>query len=421
MDDLYNNAWGESVQVDEQDAPTTKATATLSSLSLKPSWLRTVSPSIGPSHTVEDSEADLAAPSWSTGADIRWNEPSEDSHGFGWSHTEPDMAWGTSTYDSIHIGKSAAKETKIITEDGLEAATLSPTSTLTASEPEEELPQDTKPESPPRIPVPIPIPSRSSSPDGFGGFSSGFETSDDTAPYKAGVVGDIEEDTWGSAWNNAAEEKSDDEAEVEDEWTAARRRKENFDRRIPSGYVDDIKEHCEHLFKSLTAKVDPKQIDDDKDSFRNNLRATLDDLDDLTVIRHQYLPDLTLQPPLNFPKTATYKVANEASHSLSNISKHISPAFWAAAAGFTLAHTRALISEAAIHIPSPSFFTIIALTDSHFHVSSDTPSLQPISNEQIVHIFYESHASTEYRRAASTVIIFIPRVPFLVTYVIITC
>lgn len=271
MDDLYNNAWGESVQLDNQDASNTTiatvaTTSALSSLNLKPSWSSTGSSSIGPSHAVEDNEADLAAPSWSTGAGILWNEPSEDSHGFGWSHTEPDMAWGVSTYDSMHIGKSrqSLETVKVDEQDKVEPVALSPPSTTasTVSEPEvkeEEEPDETgyanvyqslgeaEPdapsspverssspvtlESPIQTSVPAVAPPRSPSPDGFGGFSSGFEAAESSG-FQSGTAGDLENDTWGSAWANVEEESSSDVEEAEDEWTAAQRRQEEFNRRI---------------------------------------------------------------------------------------------------------------------------------------------------------------------------------------------
>ena len=252
MDDLYNNAWGESVQLDDQDpsrshtltttahtadSSTSASSNPFSSFNLKPSWPQSAPSPIGTGNTVEDDEADLAAPSWSTGAGIRWNEPSEDSHGFGWSHTEPDMAWGASTYDSIQIGKPSSPQMSQLepVTTQVEPITLSPPSTtiLTASEPEEESPQqetsayssvyhtpeeaepdtpsspveersvspepEPEPQSPLRTPVPISFPSRSPSPDGFGGFSSGFEASDSSG-FKASVPEDVGGDAWGSAW-----------------------------------------------------------------------------------------------------------------------------------------------------------------------------------------------------------------------------
>ena len=271
MDNLYANAWGESIKLDDQDPSVTVAASSsrpaVPSSTSKPSWS-----SIGASNIVEDDEADLAAPSWSTGVEIRWNEPSEDSHGFGWSAAEPDMAWGTSTYDSIPLGKPALASTPEpppIHEDGEPVAVTPPsTTTLTAEEPDDnELPEthldtgyasayqsfedaepDTpsspqepsafavpqpEPESPTRTPKLAALRSRSPSPDGFGGFSSGFESSDASTGFKSQAAGSLEEDAWGSAWASGADETTDEPAEeVEDEWTAARRRQEQFDQRI---------------------------------------------------------------------------------------------------------------------------------------------------------------------------------------------
>ncbi|KAH8093776.1 hypothetical protein BXZ70DRAFT_1010370 [Cristinia sonorae] len=350
MDDLYNNAWGESVQLDDPRPP--KTTSDDAFKALKSSWTRTNVSPIGPSHAVEDNEADLAAPSWSTGAGIRWDEPSEDVHGFGWSHAEPDMAWGTDTYADIPIGKlsqvslslGTAQVDKQEERDDVETVTLSPpstlASTLTASEPDiegEEQVEETEctstyqtieeaepdapispvertlsspiPDSPLRTPVPATLPSRSPSPDGFGGFSSGFEEPDSDGFKSVTAAEGLEDDAWGAAWSSAPVETTTDaeEVEVEDEWTAARKRQENIERRIPPGALEDIKNRCEELCKEITPPVDPKVLDVDPESYRNNLRLTLEDMDELSFVKQEYLPELTLQPPLNFQTTAIFK------------------------------------------------------------------------------------------------------------------
>ncbi|TCD67592.1 hypothetical protein EIP91_012222 [Steccherinum ochraceum] len=334
----FQNAESETAQIDKVEE-----------LCLKPAWLQSATSPVGASRAVEDDEADLAAPSWSTGADIRWNEPSDDSdsHGFGWSHTEPDLAWGGSTYDDIQIGKATPTvevppSSKV---DDVEPVAPSPPSaaTLSASEPEveeeEEPPPDDPepspayqtldeaepdappspvertpspptialPDSPSHKPAPITVPSRSPSPDGFGVFSSGFEApEEESSDFKRIETATLEDDAWGSAWANAEEESAVEE-EAEDEWTAAQRRKQDFDQRIPPEFVEDIKKRCEALCDMITPKGASDRLDTDDDSFRNNLRMTMDDLEEMPTIKDEYLPELTLQPPLNFPKTATFK------------------------------------------------------------------------------------------------------------------
>ena len=93
MDDLYNNAWGDSSDnyADTDNRASTSHTA----------W---VSPVL--STPAQHEEADLATPSWSTGADIQWNEPSEHAGGFAWSAADPDLAWGANPYEDLALGKT---------------------------------------------------------------------------------------------------------------------------------------------------------------------------------------------------------------------------------------------------------------------------------------------------------------------------
>ena len=118
MDDLYNNAWG------DPSKPAEDITETV--LGARSTW---TSPKA--TTRVEDDEADLAAPSWSTGAGISWDEPSDDTHGFGWSQSESDMAWGASTYEVIHIAKPievTPEEVEVEVKEELPVAPPSPPS-----------------------------------------------------------------------------------------------------------------------------------------------------------------------------------------------------------------------------------------------------------------------------------------------------
>lgn len=224
MDDLYNNAWGD---------PVNPETASTSFGSSQPSW---TSPKL--SHDLHDDESDLAAPSWSTGTGIKWNEPSEDDHGFAWSHTEPDLAWTSSTYETIQIGKlqstHALEEPSSPDADEREIEVTPHQSPRLDQEPlrvqEETTPREEfkSPSKPPISPVQSPTPSRSPSPDGFGTFTSGFVAADDAvSPDPAFQLGD---DSWGSAWAGDVGSEAEEKAEVEDEWDVAKRRKEQQDR-----------------------------------------------------------------------------------------------------------------------------------------------------------------------------------------------
>ena len=119
MDDLYGNAWGDSSDI-TGDIHLPQTT----------SW---TTPKLPTHH-----EADLAAPSWSTGTGIGWNEPSEDAHGFNWSGNDPDLAWSADTnFQDIPIRSSnetevaevhaiSEKDEEEQTELGSEAETAEP-------------------------------------------------------------------------------------------------------------------------------------------------------------------------------------------------------------------------------------------------------------------------------------------------------
>ena len=233
MDDLYQNAWSE----------TTDSAATFQNGSTS-SW---TSPRItSPLHE----EADLAAPSWSTGADLSWNEPG--SPGFSWSQTDADAGWGPSTYEGISFGKSSPQVEAVATES------LDPTGQETDAndgvEEGEDVVQDAAFPSPSPIELPssvfkppltsptsdpisvqgyeaVVVPVAPPSPDGFGSFESGFDA--DTAHSPGYAVNSAEADPWGSsAWTDANPQEEDD-API-DEWERAKQEKEKQDRRVVS-------------------------------------------------------------------------------------------------------------------------------------------------------------------------------------------
>lgn len=267
MDDLYNNAWG------DPSKPAEDITETV--LGARSTW---TSPKA--TTRVEDDEADLAAPSWSTGAGISWDEPSDDTHGFGWSQSESDMAWGASTYEGIHIAKPievTPEEVEVEVKEELPVAPPSPPSpkedldldfhdvkTVNESTTSESIVEEPAykslngsagfseilPSSPsvsdsdetPRV-------SRAPSPDGFGTFESAVETEEVTSPGFA-MTESLEDNAWGGAWAEETDGESKAEEPV-DEWEVARRQKEAQDRKVVCTPTHVILCICLELLHSL--------------------------------------------------------------------------------------------------------------------------------------------------------------------------
>ncbi|CAL1714803.1 unnamed protein product [Somion occarium] len=299
MDDLYNNAWGDPDKPSEDTSVVgTHATWT----------------SPKPSLPVHDEEADLAAPSWSTGAEIRWNEPSGDSHGFAWSHAEPDLAWSSSTYEAIQIVKPPQT---IVEEDvgpsSPESVTDVQSTSPTVHVAEEPIyeslnsspgfnPLALGPGSPSSL-SDTPHNSPPQSPDGFGSFTSAVEA--ESIPH-LDVLPELEADAWGTAWASDKDNEVETEESV-DEWEAARRQKEAQDRKVPPEVAADILSKCEEFCKQFPSEPNKDALDTDPDSWRNNLRSGLEGIDGLDAKMKLYAPELTLEPPLRFEKTVAAK------------------------------------------------------------------------------------------------------------------
>ncbi|KAL4254833.1 hypothetical protein ABKN59_004663 [Abortiporus biennis] len=287
MDDLYNNAWGDPVKIDDEPAFN--------------AW-----GSRRTSHLIQHEEADLAAPSWSTGNDIRWNEPSEDSSGFGWSKAEPDVAWGTSTYEGIQIGKTLPpqdEDAKTVVPSEEEEDEV-PTHSFNDVEPIPRFPsRSPSPISTPAISVPDTIETTSStSPDVFGGFASASETSD-TPALKAP---DLDADAWGSAWASESDDvHRSDSNDAVDEWEAAKQEREKLDRVVPEEVRTKILDDCEAFCNERwPIKDDDLQTKSDQDSWRNNIRTGMREVKGFDTLMDQYFPrELPSHPPVNFSKT----------------------------------------------------------------------------------------------------------------------
>ncbi|OCH87508.1 hypothetical protein OBBRIDRAFT_889717 [Obba rivulosa] len=300
MDDLYQNAWSTT---NESDAPFTGASA----------W---TAPKL--SVTSHDEEADLAAPSWATGADIRWDEPSE-SAGFSWTQAEPDLAWKTSTYEDIQIAKPPEPEPSPSPPEGDDALAspvserpATPTLDIDLHTAERELSPPVRSGSPMFIPKDS-IPTPPDSPDAFGTFTSGFTAEQ---PASAFSQKDFAEDAWSSPWASAdSEAQASQETEPLDEWEAARQQKAKQDRRVPPELLATILAQCDEFVREAWPESKVKDGDagkqgessTGKDTWRDNWRSGLEGVDGLEAYVNTLLPPLSLQPPVQFRKTAIAK------------------------------------------------------------------------------------------------------------------
>lgn len=244
MDDPWANTWG------EPDKPPRDETLT-------------TLPWTSPVHSNEQ-EADMGMPSWSTGVDVKWAEPS-DTHGSLWSQpVETEHIWGSSPYETIPIGSNASLPVPGASSPGGAPVTGSYFPNLKASP---ELPVSRTPSpaetpspevreqriatpTPPASPVSAPASSsRPVSPDNFGSFEAGIQfdetpaslevdpwtpqTADFVAPAAQGPEwGSSEWDTHDAGEADAVKKTAEEEAS--DEWEAAKRMKEKQDRVIVS-------------------------------------------------------------------------------------------------------------------------------------------------------------------------------------------
>ncbi|KAI0693180.1 hypothetical protein C8T65DRAFT_833762 [Cerioporus squamosus] len=288
MDDLYQNAWSE----------TSDSAATLKNNS----W---TSPRITSSL---HEEADLAAPSWSTGADISWNEPG--SPGFSWSQTDTDAGWGPSTYEGITLGKPSVEE---------EAAEAAKSAEQEDEDTADSIPSPSAIELPSSLfkptsasPEPVPVLTYESavaqvappSPDGFGSFESGLE---EAAVHSPGLaVDDTEADPWGSsAW--ADTKLQEEEIAPLDEWERAKQEKAKQDRRVPPQLLASILDQCEELCRDMCPEPEVEPQTSDKDAWRRDRRSGMDGVPGLNNLMESFLPPLTLQPPIRFSQALIAK------------------------------------------------------------------------------------------------------------------
>ncbi|KIP09992.1 hypothetical protein PHLGIDRAFT_125828 [Phlebiopsis gigantea 11061_1 CR5-6] len=342
MDDLYNNAWGDSSDFYASTRDYASSSQT--------TW---VPPSpTSPQHE----EADLANPSWSTGADVKWNEPSdhEQSHGFAWSATDPDLAWGTSTYEDIGLGKRKSSTPDEDKNSEVDEEPVDDEGVSTKSGPIEPIatldnlrthsPESPQAESPPSSP----------DQDGFGTFEDATAFDDVTVASRTSTG--LEEEPWSSPWAGVPA-PAEEEKQPIDEWEVARRTQERLDRLVPPEVLANIINQCEEYFKYAVAKTTPmadakvkdtakeeagekveqeveelapeeaqKEVQQEvreeiqEETWMNDWRSGIEGIEGLDTLMQSLVPELILQPAPIFTKTG---IAKNMASSV-RLSKHLS-------------------------------------------------------------------------------------------------
>ncbi|GBE86369.1 hypothetical protein SCP_0902480 [Sparassis crispa] len=311
MDDLYINAWS-----DTQDSSTSKP-----KLPLDRSTSSWVSPKL-PLPTVHDEEADLAAPSWSTGAGTQWNEPSEVS-GFSWSQADSDLAWGASTYEGIDIKSPLPVDAPSQpVDDEAETVVGSAPQSLHLHAPEEISSPPSSAlhaESSSSVLSPsLPIASLPDSSDAFGSFESAFiSTAEDHSPHDFDSE-EVGADAWGSAWANTDRDQAENKSAQVDEWEEAKKQKARQDRRVPPEVVASMLQQCNEFCIEVWPEGE-KLSATGKDAWRNDWRSTLDGVEGLDSFLQSLLPPLTLQPAGQFGKSS---IARKMANSV-RLTKHL--------------------------------------------------------------------------------------------------
>ncbi|KAI0272471.1 hypothetical protein BC834DRAFT_966495 [Gloeopeniophorella convolvens] len=291
MDDLWGNAWGGPGHDDER----------------KPSsWSSPAKP-----QNEDEQEDDLAIPSWSTGTDIRWDEPTHTQSPL-WSqpqHATDSWSLDDNPYSDIPLGASHSAQSPvddtIAVEPSGPPSPLEPSDNFRVSPPPVSVVEESSPSEAP----PSPRSSRTStppSPDAFGTFTTGAESEDPT-PWNAadGIYGgNVESNSWGSAWGNAPEEAEDgDGQQVDDEWEAAKRRQLEMDRRVPPELLSYILLQVDELSKDAWAEPPENEHETD---WQRRWQSGMD-VDGLDYHLIRYIPSLTLPQPPTFGKTFSAK------------------------------------------------------------------------------------------------------------------
>ncbi|KAF9462928.1 hypothetical protein BDZ94DRAFT_1260194 [Collybia nuda] len=299
MDDPWANAWGEPSK-HNINSPST--------------WVPSTT------NDVQDSETDLAMPSWATGAEVEWAEPS-DAQGALWGANLPSKEWTTSPYDSIYLGKSSVEElpqpSEFLPPEPTRLSSPAPSSHLIETRPLENNAVTSQPSS--TAASSFKSISPPDSPDAFGTFETGLNSSEpDTDSWPpSGAVSDptsLEADAWGDSGWGVTSSVSDvprDKKPI-DEWENAKQQKERQDRHVPPEVLASIL----HQFEEFSLELWPKATDasdrgvDNKYSSR---QGEIEKTNDLTNAVNKLIPqNLTLPPYIHFSKTFTSKYLGES-------------------------------------------------------------------------------------------------------------
>ena len=212
MDDPWANAWGE---------PAKQASTT---------WSQKIR------DDDQEPEADIATPSWTTGAGIQWAEPSVGQATL-WQPASP-KEWATSPYEDIKLGNpSSADHFPTRGQEVLETG-LNPSPVLNHAVPGSTTPQE------PAIDLRATSPTLASptttdpeSPDAFGTFETGLDsgvTSVDPWSESTAVESteSVESDPWTTPWVSSTENATEGHGRQVDEWEVAKRQKEKQDQHV---------------------------------------------------------------------------------------------------------------------------------------------------------------------------------------------
>ncbi|EPQ56438.1 hypothetical protein GLOTRDRAFT_138168 [Gloeophyllum trabeum ATCC 11539] len=291
MEDPWGNAWGE---------PSKPAALYGASTVSQPAWTAPATVSVG--H--DDSEADLATPSWSTGDDIKWAEPSAAQPSL-WTQAEDVLAWGSNPYADIPIASTSTPELNLPPPEVVEDDRTSSTSHDSSPSTPVQIFRTESPSSAalssPKSPVAGQQPSPPATPDVYGTFETGLAAEpDEVDPWSPAVATfDAEQSAWSSAEADTREEV---EAKAVDEWEAAKREKEEREKRVPSEVVASILKECEELVK----EVGPDDSVLAQGESNDDWRSGLDSVPGLGDFMNRLLPD-TPPPFVPFKNSATAK------------------------------------------------------------------------------------------------------------------
>ncbi|GLB41729.1 hypothetical protein LshimejAT787_1003290 [Lyophyllum shimeji] len=305
MEDPWANAWGEPAKP---------------SAASRTTWSHSAKPSLGGL----DAEADIAVPSWATGAAVQWSEPSEDPATIWHPNLAPAKEWVTSPYEDLPLGKSVSNpipqrdrspspEHAQTTPSSPRSAPVSPKLPLEYTPPTHDV---LPPEDHSSTPISAPA-SPPGTPDAFGTFETGIHAvQDDLDPWAQSVVppdthkaDGQEEDLWAPSWgaSDSATEIGSSDKPV-DEWEAAKQRKAKQDQHVPPHVLASILDE----FRALSKELWPSSSDEETVG-ANGRRSGIDNVEGLAAIENRLIPqDLTLPQYVHFSKTFTSKHMGES-------------------------------------------------------------------------------------------------------------